>query len=510
MTDDELAATKQEFEDKFNTNLAPPVLTGQHQADDDEASKAEAHWQKHTGPALAKKHDPGRQPPTLAELAHMGTPPQDVADEVSHRMDDVVVAPDAGYVGEGCWLVGHRWRVMPRAFAQMFTDPRTGEDWDSLMLAGIKLLLLDDHSKTEVTMRPMWFAHAAWREACAEARRQVTSNPAHPLEPLVQHWFRLPRIKRYQPRRRGNGNLPNLSKAKQTELPDLAFAWPERQATLPGMELDELGQPFWLLELYKRMGGEFLREGRGAPIELRLYIGALCALDMHDRDGHMHGRHYTVDELIDALWPHGWHNRARDWRKLPEAIARLNRSSATMLDIDGVANDIFRVSKYPTTEASWRYGRDQERKFVEVLMRIPPASARGDRVDLHRLAELGVVSAPLYCALLSAYSHIGRTARHGLHTREVHPPLLGPDGEPIRKGRRGRIVRDPNTTVPNPMNKYQGDPLTAHALARMCGLDPNTKQYRARAVAAYERLHDDGDIEFVRDGGGYRICSPPV
>ena len=359
--------------------------------------------------------------------------------------------------------------------------------------------------------------HELWWGVHKRYGKRTTEK--HPFLPLVRWWRTHPAPRRHT--RRPSGNLPHLHKAKESirDLPDMGgfSPTPERQATLPGMNLDELGQPSWLVELYKLMGGEFLREGRGAPLELRMYVGALCAFDIEDRDGYWHTRRYTVDELIRALWPNGWTNRWRDWRKLPEAIARLNRSSATLLKADGMAMDIFRITGQPTLDSAWKSGVDPERKFVEFTMRIPPSSARGDRVDMDRLAQLGVRSAPLYCGLLSAYAHVGRTARRGLHTRLVHPALQGPDGKPVRKrvktsdGKtRAVIDRDVSATVENPINKYQGAPLTAHALARMCGLDPGRKQYRRRAIETYERLHDEGDLELAREGGGFRIYSPPV
>lgn len=363
----------------------------------------------------------------------------------------------------------------------------------------------------EIVQRPMALMDVHWWWT-----RGGVDRIEHPLLPLLRAWRDGPIVKRHK--RQIVGSLPNFNKAKESmrDIPDLGYALPERQATLPGMNLDELGQPSWLLELYKLMGGEFLREGRGAPLELRMYVGALCAFDIKDRNGLWHTRRYTVDEVIEALWPNGWHNRWRDWRKVPEAIDRLNRSSATLIKGNGMAIDIFRVTAHPTTEAAWKDGRDQERKFVEFTMRIPPSSAHGDRVNMDRLAQLGVKSAPLYCALLSAYAHIGRTARRGKHTRMMHPPLLGEDGKPIRKRVKGKdgktrtiTLRNMDVTEPNPNNKYQGAPLTPQALARMCGLDPSARMYRHRAVRAYQQLHDEGDLEFVRDGGGWRIFSPP-
>ncbi|MCY3840537.1 MAG: hypothetical protein OXH09_18125 [Gammaproteobacteria bacterium] len=61
--------------------------------------------------------------------------------------------------------------------------------------------------------------------------------------------------------------------------------------------------------------------------------------------------------------------------------------------------------------------------------------------------------------------------------------------------------------VPNPAARYVRG-LTRDDLTRLIGMDSTTHWDRRRALAAWQRLHDDGVIELRDEGGGVHIYGP--
>ena len=96
----------------------------------------------------------------------------------------------------------------------------------------------------------------------------------------------------------------------------------QKAAQLPLLPAPE-GPRVPLLELVDRYGVPTMAQGRGAPLELAVYIGA-CILTPH-RVRASHGRLVTtVRELRDFLFGPTWHpsptgNRTGDWERVREA-----------------------------------------------------------------------------------------------------------------------------------------------------------------------------------------------
>ena len=50
-------------------------------------------------------------------------------------------------------------------------------------------------------------------------------------------------------------------------------------------ELTPKGSASWLLDLFDRVGEKTMRQGRGAPWDMRLFVGAMLHLPIAKRDG---------------------------------------------------------------------------------------------------------------------------------------------------------------------------------------------------------------------------------
>ena len=75
-----------------------------------------------------------------------------------------------------------------------------------------------------------------------------------------------------------------------------------------------------LLELSDWRGVPTMAKGRGAPLDLRLAVGA-CVLTPHAARAARGRLVVTVRELRDFLFPNGWERR-RDWPRIREALFR--------------------------------------------------------------------------------------------------------------------------------------------------------------------------------------------
>ena len=269
------------------------------------------------------------------------------------------------------------------------------------------------------------------------------------------------------------------------------------QQFLPGMEPDVAGCPNWLLALYDSAGGESLAQGRGAPWDLRLFVGAMLHLGIVERDGEWHRLPMPLADVVAWLHPDGWGNRRRDWDKLPVALRSMSR---LYVPVPGIGSVLLCVASVIPDRP--------DHPGVEFTVRVPRSAAAGARIDWPRLCQYGKDSAALYRAYLSVCSVLDNSARHGQPlTRQIAAPVIGLDGK--RKRRKGGvIVRDPGTMIDNPAARFVKR-LTDADAARFVGFDPASKQRRHDARRALERLADDGVIEIEHTGRGrFRIFAP--
>ena len=153
-----------------------------------------------------------------------------------------------------------------------------------------------------------------------------------------------------------------------------------------------------ILELADVRGGPIMAQGRGAPLDLRLFVGACIMIPYAAR---AHGRlAVTVRELKEFLFPNGW-QRGRDWPRIRDALLRAR---------DYVIPGAFLWEG--KTVRNWlpvalRAGVSEDPKLDDVVLldvELPPGTASGPIIDRRELARLGVESSPRFRAYIAARS----------------------------------------------------------------------------------------------------------
>ena len=176
-----------------------------------------------------------------------------------------------------------------------------------------------------------------------------------------------------------------------------------------------------LLELVDRYGVPTMAQGRGAPLELAVYIGA-CILTPH-RVRVSRGRLVTtVRELRDFLFGPTWRpgptgNRPGDWERV--RAAALNASDLWLPLENGDLWRAVAVRKIPPADYRPEYLDRQVIFDVE----LPDGAAHGPVIDRLELARLRLVSGPKFRAYIAAHSvawRPGVTRRRHPRNRSVH------------------------------------------------------------------------------------------
>ena len=275
-----------------------------------------------------------------------------------------------------------------------------------------------------------------------------------------------------------------MSEAEALALPgfDAPMPGPVRgQQVLPGFDITPVGGcPSWLLSLYDQAGGETERPGRGAPLDLRVFVGALLSVPETARDGRDVRIPITVGDLADWLYPNGWDrsNRRRGWESFRQSLKNLDRLRVP-IEVDGHMVGVQVVNAF-VIPRSW----DRGQASVVLRVAIPASAARGARVNWDRLRVYGA------CAVLDYSARNG----HGI-TQQIGAPELNQHGKPLRS-KDGRIIRSTRETIPNPAAKFVGK-LTDDDVRRLVGLHAQHHENRKRARAALERLDSDGVIDLA-------------
>ena len=360
--------------------------------------------------------------------------------------------------------------------------------------AAVRNLILEEHAR--------WIAWRTCYDSNAKLSREKKSDDwkYHPILPIVTGWVE--GTVEIQPERgAGLPRFQRMSEADALALPgfDTPIPGPVRgQQVLPGFDIKPVaGCPSWLLSLYDQAGGETERPGRGAPLDLRVFVGALLSVPENARDGRDVRIPITVGELAEWLYPNGWDrsNRRRGWESFRQSLKNLDRLRVP-IEVDGHMVGVQVVNAF-VIPRSW----DRGQASVVLRVAIPASAARGARVNWDRLRVYGAESAPLYRAYLSVCAVLDYSARngHGI-TQLIGAPTVDQHGEPIR-GKNRRIIRSPIETVPNPAARFVGK-LTDEDVRRLVGLHASHHENRKRARAAIERLDSDGVIALrtFRDG----------
>ena len=147
------------------------------------------------------------------------------------------------------------------------------------------------------------------------------------------------------------------------------------------------------LEMADSAGVPTMARGRGAPLELRLAVGA-CLLTPLDHRTERRRLVVTVRELRDFLFPRGW-ERGRDWPRIREAL-RTCRDYTIPVGRGGFWYPL--ALRYDPGSAATL---DEE---VWLDVELPSGAATGPLVDRRALALLGVESAPRFRAYIAAHA----------------------------------------------------------------------------------------------------------
>ena len=341
---------------------------------------------------------------------------------------------------------------------------------------------------------------SSWMQAAESALEAGAPVPKLPATRLLQAWQGRSRATEpYLPAAQGSLPRLNLLRDKHAELPDFpTLKGPPRQPYLPGFEPKIEQCPSWLLWLFDVAGGDSMSQGRGAPWEMRLFVGALLHLAVGDRDGQWRTILLPTEVVIGWLHPGTWHNRRRDWDKFPAALDTM-RERLGYMPIPGIGSVAL---VFPSV-----IPQEPTDPYVEFTVRIPAAAASGARIDWGRLRRYGKDSAAQYRAYLAITAHLDRSAHKGHPiTREIGAPILRPDGTPKRR-KGGQLIRSTEELIANPAAQYV--PLLTDAdLARLVGLDHKDRDQRRKSRRALEHLRRDRVIDLRREDGGWRIYGP--
>jgi hypothetical protein len=254
-------------------------------------------------------------------------------------------------------------------------------------------LLQQRPSTVEVDGEPLSILAAA-RESLSPDRRSVAMLPPPPRVRVVD-----------TPEDRDR--LPDV-------LPDPTEA--ERQLVLPNLNphSSPRGGPAPWLTVFDSLGGVSMMPGRGAPLDLRLFVEALAWAPPAARRGRMVDVPLTVRELAEALWPHGW-QRGRDLPKLRNAMRAINA-------LGFFSTPDARIEWAPVL---WRAIPGQGAHLDDhalLQVQLPPIAAAGAGARFDRLMarRLGVISAPEFRAYLGLVHEWDRRLIRGVRLRPGH------------------------------------------------------------------------------------------
>ena len=176
-----------------------------------------------------------------------------------------------------------------------------------------------------------------------------------------------------------------------------------------------------LLELVDSYGVPTMFRGRGAPLELAVYIGA-CIMTPHQVRASRGRLVTTVRELRNFLFGPTWRpgptgNRPGDWKRVREAA--LNAGHLWLPLANGNLWRAVVVREIPPADYRSEY-LDREVTFD---VELPAGAAHGPVIDRLRLARLRLVSGPKFRAYIAAHSvawRPGVTRRRHPRNRGVH------------------------------------------------------------------------------------------
>ncbi len=237
--------------------------------------------------------------------------------------------------------------------------------------------------------------------------------PQHPLAPLVDAWIRrppaVPADTRPDPLVPVVHSVQEATERRAGRL--LAFGGIVDARDPPPGQLPLLlapeGPHVPLLDLCDAYGVPTMTRGRGAPLELAIYIGA-CILTPYDFRAKPACIVTTVRELRAFLFGSAWRpgptgNRPGDWRRVRDAALHASRLWIPIPHPAGGAPDLWKavvVRKIPPAH----YHSDHLDREVIFEVRLPPGASDGPPIDRDVLTRLRRESGPRFRAYIAAHS----------------------------------------------------------------------------------------------------------
>ena len=368
---------------------------------------------------------------------------------------------------------------------------------------------------------------------------QATLNKLpNPLAPILRAWLSRPPVSTPDLRRYGivpNAALNSSNYGRQGQL----FALPEtapvedfqtEHVHLPELTPTQKPVPATPLALFDAFGLKSLTAGRGASLEIRLWLEAMMAAPVQYRQKTRF--HLSLREVIDWLWPNGW-NATRDPDRLREAFHRIDQAR---LPWEGeLAGRWGKGLWRPVTVVS--LPTVDPRSSVVLDVELPPGSCAGPLIDRHRLRRYGLDSAPAYRAYLNLVYHWNEHLTHQGGKR-LHPsrpvvqrgkggvildlngqPVLGQGGRPVKSWADPRAVRTGEDEENPVARRYGGlraftpEDLMVMSYSEQDVAKKHHRKYRSRAVEVFQRMADDGALVMEKDTtadgeSGWRLLPP--
>ena len=235
--------------------------------------------------------------------------------------------------------------------------------------------------------------------------------PGGGVEDQVKAWRATPTAR---PETRPDPILPVVKAKTKERLPAFGGLTEGREspAQLP-LIVSPDGPRVPQLEMADAAGLPTMARGRGAPLELRLAVGACLLTPLEARSQHRR-LVVAVRALRDWLFPRGWERR-RDWPRIRHAL-RTARDYTIPVGRGGLWYPL--ALRYdPGPDA----GLD-EHVWLDVAL--PPGSANGPMIDKRTLSLLGVESGPRFRAYIAAHAVAWAPGRTRVPYAGGGPPRL--------------------------------------------------------------------------------------
>ena len=435
-------------------------------------------------------------------------------------------------------------------FSKMLAVVTPGEDDDIEEGSG----LLADHIFAELMADQQFTYIGHWLDFTtfhwAENRLALVNMGcmAHPAAPLIEAWRRLTDIDRRETGIMPQSVLP-LGTIKEPP-PNLAHLWKLDTQPALGYESETLAYltgfapaprsalvPALPLYMYDSAGGKSLKQGRGAPLSLRLWVEMMLAVPQQRRVFGANTLTLTLRELRDWLWPNGWPSR-RD--ALPRLQLAMFQADQLRIEIPyGKGRTLYRAVSFRGLLPN-DAGLDD---VIIVDVHPPESSSSGALVHKPSLRALGVKSALEYRAELGlAYLWDKYGSRKGTFEQHMRPVvkrdprgfMIDSDGKALleRNGKPSALNNHPRAVpiLDNSGNlQYERNPradcypvLSNDDIVRLCFPDdlPSSasksahrqRLYNARQAlqgmqeAGYCIIEED---QYTQDGlEGWRILPP--